>query len=322
MNKHGGVGIWILVFLLIVGVIGLSGAWVIRTELGPVAPFSQDKKLINVVRGETPSSVSNKLEAEGLIRNATIFRYAGRVFGTWASLKAGEYELSPSMSGRQISAILIRGLSKQYPVTIPEGFNSYEVASLLKVEGKIDSVLFLKLTKDREFIKSLGFFKGDLPESLEGFLFPDTYLYTRNSSAQELLKTMVRRFFAAWKTVPGAEAIPDAQLFRTVTLASMVEKETGAPEERPRIAGVFVNRLKKGMKLQSDPTTIYGMWERYKGNISRNDLITPSPYNTYTVPALPKGPIANPGVEALKAVLAPETHEFLYFVSKNDGTHV
>lgn len=320
-NRSGKVGVWILIFLLLIGVVGLSAAWMVQTELSPVAPFSQDKKLLTVVRGDTPSAVSRKLEAEGLVRDATVFLWAGKFLGTWKSLKAGEYELSPGMSGQEISAILIKGISKQYVVTIPEGTNLYEVVALIRAGGKLDADQFQKLARDREWIASLGLFK-EPPESLEGFLFPDTYHYSRATPPAELLKTMVKRFFQAWKSIPGVEQLSDAELFRMVTLASMVEKETGAPEERPRIAGVFANRLRKNMRLQSDPTTIYGMWERYRGNITRNDLLTPSPYNTYTVPALPRGPIANPGLEALKAALSPESHEFLYFVSKNDGTHV
>ncbi len=320
-NRSGKVGVWILSFLLVIGVFGLAAAWMVQTELSPIAPFSPDKKLFTVVRGDTPGAVSRKLQAEGLIRNGTVFLWSGKILGTWKNLKAGEYELSPGMNGQEISAVLIKGISKQYAVTIPEGNNLYEITALVRAGGKIDADQFQKLARDRTWIASLGLFK-EPPESLEGFLFPDTYLYSRTTSPADLLKTMVKRFFQAWKSIPGVESLSDSEMFRLVTLASMVEKETGAPEERPRISGVFANRLRKNMRLQSDPTTIYGMWERYRGNISRTDLLTPSPYNTYTIPALPRGPIANPGLEALKAALNPETHEFLYFVSKNDGTHV
>jgi UPF0755 protein len=140
---------------------------------------------------------------------------------------------------------------------------------------------------------------------------------------EEILKAMVKRFQSAWGPNDEQKA-RELGLTRdqVITLASIVEKETGAPEERPIIAGVFHNRLAKKMRLQSDPTTIYGIWSKYKGNLHKSDLLDPTPYNTYTVPALPAGPISNPGAEAIRATLNPAVHHYLYFVSKNDGTHI
>jgi UPF0755 protein len=174
----------------------------------------------------------------------------------------------------------------------------------------------------RAFMVSLGFQQNALPPTLEGYLYPDTYFFNKTISPEDMTRQMVRKFFSVWSKEFDTRA---TQLGMTrhqvVTLASIVEKETGAPNERPMISSVFHNRLKKHMRLQSDPTTIYGIWKRYKGNIHKRDLLESTPYNTYTVAALPVGPISNPGVEAIRAALHPAESPYLFFVSHNDGTH-
>ena len=157
-------------------------------------------------------------------------------------------------------------------------------------------------------------------ETLEGYLYPDTYLFTRNTPALEVLKIMVAQFRIKVKKLDFSNTTLD--LHSIITLASIVEKETGAKHERARIAGVFHNRLKKKMRLQSDPTTIYGVYETFGGNLRKSHLLQVTPYNTYKISGLPKGPISNPGLLSIKAALFPENHKHLFFVSKNDGTHI
>jgi UPF0755 protein len=186
--------------------------------------------------------------------------------------------------------------------------------------GTKESVV--KLMKSPEFIASVGLAEEGI-RSLEGYLLPNTYFYDRKETAPHLLKRMVDAFLHTW-TPEASTRAKEIGFTRkqVVTLASIVEKETGASFERPVIASVFFNRMKKKMKLQSDPTTMYGMGESYTGNLKREDLRTPSEYNTYTLPALPVGPISNPNPESVRAVLYPADTDFLYFVSKNDGTHM
>ena len=192
----------------------------------------------------------------------------------------------------------------------------YEVSKIVASIGVTSEENFLKAATDPALLAELGI-PGD---SVEGYLFPETYNFAANSPASTVVKTMVNQFNKKIESLNFDH--PFLNKHQVVTLASMVEKETGAKFERNTIAGVFTNRLKKKMRLQSDPTTIYGIWHRYQGNIRKSDLLEATPYNTYKIPALPKGPIANPSLEAIKAVLDPEDHKYLFFVSKNDGTHV
>jgi UPF0755 protein len=213
------------------------------------------------------------------------------------------------------------GISIAHPVTIIEGANIYEIAATIE-EKKLGSKQdFLKLCKDSQLISTLGFNPASVI-SLEGFLFPNTYFFNKTLSVEDMIRQMVKQYRTVWGEAEENRARAlGLTSYQAITLASMIEKETGAPQERPLIASVFYNRLKKKMRLQSDPTTIYGIWERYQGNLHKSDLLNPSPYNTYFVPGLPAGPIGNPGKEAIQAALYPAESEYLYFVSHNDGTH-
>jgi UPF0755 protein len=178
----------------------------------------------------------------------------------------------------------------------------------------------LKACRDPKLIASLPI--KEHPQTLEGYLFPDTYFLNKTMTAAEIIRGMVRKFAAVWGPDQDARAKELGMTqHQVITLASIIEKETGAPQERPLISSVFHNRLQKRMRLQSDPTTIYGIWDRYDGNLHKSDLSAQNPYNTYYVPALPIGPISNPGREAIRAALYPSPSNFLYFVSHNDGTH-
>lgn len=307
--------------LLLVAVVFAGLGFFFRTALQPYQPKNVARVVIEVDRGRSPISISRQLEAMQVVRNEKIFLYYGKLRGSWARIKAGEYELSPSMTPSQIFDILASGISVARPFLVREGENVYEVADAIQAKGFGAKERFLKLARDPVFIAGLGL--EPPPKNLEGYLFPDTYFFQRKMTSEEILRAMVKRFSAAWGANEDQRA-RELGLTRdqVVTLASIVEKETGAPGERPIIAGVFHNRLAKKMKLQSDPTTIYGIWARYRGNLHKSDLLDANPYNTYSVPALPIGPISNPGSDAIRAVLNPAIHHYLYFVSKNDGTHV
>jgi UPF0755 protein len=208
-------------------------------------------------------------------------------------------------------------------VTVREGENLFEVAARLEQAGLASRARVVELCRDPAFIQRLFHDQSFSPASLEGFLFPDTYAFNRLQTPEEMLEQMLRRYRQVWAEIRKKNhLVKELSEFQVITLASIIEKETGAAEERPLISSVFHNRLKKRMRLQSDPTTIYGIWEQYDGNIRKKDLLTFTPYNTYKVPALPAGPISNPGALAIEAALNPAASDYLFFVSKNDGRHV
>jgi UPF0755 protein len=245
----------------------------------------------------------------------------GRVSRLWKRVKAGEYKFTPQMTPLEVFRVLTSGVSVLHPLTVREGENMYQIAQDLEQMGLSKKMTFISLCKNPKFISSVGL-KDPRIKTLEGFLFPETYFLNKTMSTEDIIRGMVRKFTAVWgqEQDSRAKALGMTQ-YDVITLASMIEKETGAPQERPMISSVFHNRLQKKMRLQSDPTTIYGIWEHYDGNLHKSDLSTQNDYNTYYVPALPAGPISNPGREAIHAALYPAQSNFLYFVSHNDGTH-
>lgn len=265
---------------------------------------------------ESFASINSRLEKEKVIASARFFHRYSQYQGTMNKFKVGKFLIRQNSNLLDVYNTLLRGKSIANLVTIPEGRNMYEIAKILEERNITSAADFLKLAKDLDFIDR----QGIKSHSIEGYLYPETYDLSENLSAEMVISAMVKEFNK--KTANIDFTHPKLSKEEIITLASVVEKETGVDSERPIIAGVFLNRLKKKMRLQSDPTTIYGMWERYDGNIRKKDLTEPSDYNTYTVPRLPKGPIANPGVDAIKAVLNPANHNYLFFVSKNDGTHI
>jgi UPF0755 protein len=266
--------------------------------------------------GDTFGVVNARLSREGLISNPRLFHWMARYKGVMGKLRAGPFTIPSQSKMEDVLNILVYGQPNLTGVTIPEGRNMYQVAEILSSAGFGDKQTYIDLCKDPSFISALGV-EGP---TLEGYLFPETYKFAPGTAPREVLTTMVEHFRTRVGTLTqGHEFLTPHEV---VVLASVVEKETGAKEERPQIASVFLNRLKKRMRLESDPTTIYGMWERYTGNIRRDDLQELTPYNTYKIPALPLGPIANPSYEAMAAVMKPAVTDYLFFVSKNDGTHV
>jgi UPF0755 protein len=273
-----------------------------------------------VKMGETVKDIAQNLEDQDLIRADWVFVLGYRLFFSGQSLKAGEYTIQLPISAKNILFILTEGKVKLYPVTIPEGLTRRETAQHLESSLYIDSSEFLKVSSDIGLIADL-FPEGN---NLEGFLFPETYSFPKGTDAETVAAAMIdqfRKVFDATWTKRASEI--GMTIGEVVVLASLIEKETSHPEERSLISGVFHNRLRIGMKLDCDPTIIYVLKEegRFKDRLRTNDLKLDTPYNTYLYGGLPPGPIANPGKGSLEAALYPEEVDFLYFVSKNDGSH-
>jgi UPF0755 protein len=300
--------------------LGAQAARMALFALAPASPGSTGKSVVEIRRGQGPSDIAKLLVSNHVVNDARIFTWVGRITHQWGKIKAGEYELSPAMTPIEVFGVITSGVSVAHPITVREGENMYEIATDIEAKGMASKIKLLELFRDPQFIKTLGL-KGAVGPTLEGYLYPDTYFFNRTMAAEDMVRAMVRKFQQVW-TPQIATRVAELGLnqLQALTLASIIEKETGNPKERPLISSVFNNRLRKKMKLQSDPTTIYGIWETYKGNIHRSDLLTPSAYNTYTLPGLPIGPISNPGKEAIEAALNPPQTEYLYFVSHNDGT--
>jgi UPF0755 protein len=275
-----------------------------------------EEKVFVVRTGLSLKEITSELQQRQLIKNETLFMLWARLMGYSRQIKAGEYALSPTMSPVEILEKLRRGIIMTHPVTIPEGFNMEQIAVLLEGKGLVEKEAFLGLAREPATVSRLGL-SGP---SLEGYLYPDTYHFGRDVSTISILETMVNRFWEVVGPYTASLEKTGLEMEEVVILASIVEKETGLAKERPAIASVFLNRLKRGMRLASDPTVIYGL-DGFDGNLTKDDLSKKTPYNTYVIRGLPPGPIANPGLESIKAVIFPDETDYLYFVSKNDGSH-
>lgn len=301
-----------LIFIpLIIGAYFFSASYFKLKE-----PYQGPEKIFEVKNGDTFGKINQRLFEQGLITDKRLFHHYAKYKNILNKFKAGQFTIPPGADVPKIVDILVYGQPNLINITIPEGKNMYEIAQMLETQGVVSKKDFLRIVQDQDFISELGL-EGN---SLEGYLYPETYKFASNSSARTVAKNMVELFLSRTSQINFDH--PFLNKHQIIILASVVEKETGAKIERPLIAGVFTNRLKKKMRLQSDPTTVYGIWNRYKGNIKKSDLLEETPYNTYKIPALPRGPISNPSLEAIKAVLSPAEHNYFYFVSKNDGTHI
>jgi UPF0755 protein len=273
---------------------------------------------LSIPPGMNLTDISQLLADNGLIRSSLKFRLLARSQNLGSRIQAGEYELRSNMTPSEILGILVQGKIKLNRITIPEGFTLKQIAAAVEAAGLSHAADVKKAAADPEILKQFA-----IPgTTAEGYLFPETYFLAPKTSAEAIVRAMLRRF----ETVFSDEMDQRAQALgfsrhEVITLASIVEKETGNAKEYPIIASVFHNRLKKGMRLESDPTVIYGIGDSYDGNITRKHLTTPTPYNTYVISGIPPGPIASPGKEALDGVLNPADTPYLYFVSKNDGSH-
>jgi UPF0755 protein len=304
------------VIILLSAVVLIFSILLLNYSFSPI-----DRKNVNVVvdipTGSSYWESSEILNKAGLIKNRFFFYSLASARGARRHICAGEYEINTLMTPWTMIKKLMRGEVKIYKVTIREDLTLRDVAEILEKEKLINKEIFFDLARDKEFLESLNI----EAESLEGYLFPDTYYFNRSMNTRRIMKKMVDTFRE--KVTPamiqGANNNGlNAQQF--VTLASIIGKESGDNFEKPFIAAVFYNRIKKGMRLQSDPTAVYDM-DRFEGKVLRSHLKRKSPYNTYLIKGLPPGPIANPGLDSLKAALKPAPVDYLYFVSKNDGSH-
>jgi peptidoglycan lytic transglycosylase G len=289
-------------------------AWFIWAALLPVKPSQTMFVLLRP--GWTTHHIASELQRQGIIRSADAFLILQHAEGV-KKLKAGEYKFDEPANALDVWRRLVQGDVYARTVVVPEGYNIYDVAAAVEQAGLGSAADFVGVAReDTSLVRDLD----PDAKTLEGYLFPDTYQFTRIDSAHDIAAAMVRRFRQEAQKI-GLLGNPD--MHRIVTMASIVEKETAAPEERPLVASVYYNRLAKNMLLAADPTVIYAalLAGRYRGAIYQSDLQFDSSYNTYKYPGLPPGPIANPGVASLEAAMHPAQSDFLYFVSDNNGHH-
>lgn len=315
---------WLVFFGAIVALVIALGAAMayLGYQFSHSRPSQEALEVIYELKpGTSFGSMAEELERQGLVKNANFFSVYARLTGERSKIKVGEYSLKTNMSPSEILEVLTSGKSIERSFTVSEGLNLFEISDLYEKEGFGTRENFWKLTHDKEFIRSL---LGEERDSLEGYLFPETYRLTKFTTTKTLISNMVKRFLYVYKEAVPQE-LPGWTRHQVVTLASIIEKETGAGEERPLISSVFHNRLAKRMKLQTDPTILYGkalVTGSFLINIKRADILAPTTYNTYVISGLPPGPIANPGKEALAAAVKPAKSDYLFFVSQNDGKHI
>lgn len=283
----------------------------------PAEANNSKNVVIDVRQGQSLKTTANVLYQESIIKSPIKLILFARIKGYDKHLKAGEYLLSAAMTPGQILDIMVKGEVKLHKLTVPEGYNIDQIADLVTQAGFGTREAFIKAASDAELARKMGL----EAETFEGYLFPDTYFFPKTATVEKIISTMVQRFWSIFTPEWKARATSYGfTVHQVVTLASIIEKETGAPFERPRISSVFHNRLRKKMRLESDPTVIYGI-KNFNGNLTRKHLKTRTPYNTYKIRGLPAGPIANPGRASLEAALYPEETGYIYFVSKKDNTH-
>jgi len=273
--------------------------------------------VIDIPTGSSFLEVTELLKKEGLIQNRFFFYSLAAIKRASRHIRAGEYEINTLISPVTMLNKLMHGEVKIYKVVIREDLSLRDIAVILDKDKLINKEIFFELARDKEFLQSLNI----EAESIEGYLFPDTYYFNRSMNTRRIMKKMVDTFWE--KVTPSMIQRSNhmgLNVHKLVTLASIIGKESGDNAEKPFVAAVFYNRLKKGMRLQSDPTAVYDM-DDFDGKVLRSHLKRHSPYNTYLIKGLPPGPIANPGLASLKATLFPAPVDYLYFVSQNDGTH-
>jgi UPF0755 protein len=307
-----------IIFMLIFAILVATALYVdLYIYAGKPVNAEPVKQVVIVEPGQKFKSLSQILHQKGVIRHPAKFRLFSRIKGYDKHIKAGEYVFSSAMTPKRILKILVTGRVRLHRLTIPEGHNLKQIAQAVSQSGLGTREDFLNAATNADLVRS----KGIDAQTFEGYLFPDTYYFSKDATPEKIISSMEKRFWSVfkpeWKN--RAETL-GFTVHQVVTLASIIEKETGVAVERPIISSVFHNRLKRGMRLESDPTVIYGIKD-FNGNITRRDLAETTRYNTYRIKGLPPGPIANAGTKAIKAALYPADTRFLYFVSKNDTTH-
>jgi UPF0755 protein len=313
---------YLLAVLVLVAVVaGVAAYFGAGRIYQPYKGYDTPEVFVEIPPGAGPSTIGQRLVESGVVRDEVTFRAAVWMSGRARDLKAGEYQFDRPLTSMEVIDKIARGDVYRRRITFREGLTIPEMAAVFEQSGFGSAADFIKAASDPAPVKELD------PEAvdLEGYLFPETYALPRNTPASALVAQMVGLFHKAF-TPAVREGIKGQGLTvrEAVTVASLVEKETAVPDERPVVAAVYLNRKRIGMPMQADPTVIYALQlaGRWDGNIRRADLQFDSPYNTYRYPGLPPGPIASPGRAALEAVANPADSDYLYFVSRNDGSHV
>jgi UPF0755 protein len=307
----------IFVILLVTTIIAAAGMGFLIWSVRPPETDSRRFLSFSINAGESFKSVGLRLKSEGMVRYEAVFYYLGRLSGKSGALKAGEYELNTDMSAWEILNVITGSHVKLYRVTIKEGVNMFQVAEVLEELGLVDKNQFLETCWDSQFIDELH-----IPgPTVEGYLYPETYYIPRGSSPRAIIRIFVDMF---WSKIPQAyvdEAkTGNLSFHELVIMASMIEKETGLVGEMGLISSVFYNRLDQGMRLQSDPTAIYDIMP-LGGKVTREHVLRKTPFNTYATAGLPLTPISNPDALTIYAALHPQRTDYLFFVSRRDGSH-
>ena len=313
-------GVFSLMLIVLVSATLVSGYSWFNRQLDKVSVTAEDQLFI-VPSGASIKEVAELLEEKGIIESALIFRLFMKMEYRDASIKAGEFKFEPPVTVRSAALKLVEGKVYYHRVTVPEGLDWQETAGAISAQGFGSAEEYLELIASPRLVRDLDPDAGNL----EGYLFPETYFVTRDTSPKEIIALMVDRFRKNWTEEFQEQALSLGMSIREViTLASLIEKETSLQAERRLVSSVFHNRLAQGIKLACDPTVIYAvkLVKPWDGIINRSDLQLDSPYNTYIYPGLPPGPIANPGIDSIRAALFPEKSDFLFFVSRNDGSHI
>lgn len=280
----------------------------------------QQSTIVQVAKGSGLSSIAWQLNKKNIIDYPRLFVKVGQLEGYSKNIKYGEYLIESGDSYKKIFQKITSGDNFKYEITFVEGDHLYKYARQVAEKGLGSEKEFLATVKNQQFIMSL---LGERVKTLEGYLFPETYFFSKSDGVKTIVKAMVGNFLKQSKKIDFKSV--GMSRHEVVTLASIIEKETGAAHERPLISSVFHNRLKKKMRLQTDPTILYGMMDKTGkevNNIRKKDILAPTIYNTYVIKGLPPGPISNPGLASLQAAVKPASSEYLYFVSQNDGTHI
>jgi UPF0755 protein len=314
LNKHFIIILSILSFIVIAGLLLLLD--IIEYAKKP-AGVDKTVKILTVGKREGFNVTIANLSEAGIINDPIKFKLLTLIKRYDTKIKAGEYALSSSMPPAVVLDMMVRGKTYLHKVTIPEGYNLRQIAALMSDAGFGTEEEFIKKTTDPLFVSN----QGIEAESLEGYIYPDTYYFPKDESVDDIVSATIERLWAVFKPEWKERAKElGFSIHQVITLASIIEKETGAKNERELISSVFNNRLKKGMRLETDPTVIYGI-KNFDGNITRKHLSAKNPYNTYQIEGIPPGPIASPGYDSIKAALYPAETPYIFFVSKNDGTH-
>ena len=305
-------------FLFLVVLVIAAAGYLYFALHEPYQGFASDGVYVDIPHGASDRTISRLLSANGVVRSRIAFELLCRQKGR-RTLEAGEYFFDRPVTAFAVYDAIVNGRVFVREFVVPEGFTMFDIAAQAAQEGFLSRDEFLEAARDAAPIRDIA----PKAPSLEGFLFPATYEFPRRMSGKDMTAAMVKKFRQEWLDMPVTGTLPHPSIQETVTLASLVERETPRPEERPHVAGVFENRLHRGQPLQCDPTVAYALTlaGAYSGKLSGGDLHFTSPYNTYRNRGLPPGPIANPGEAALRAALDPPPTDDLYFVANTQGGH-